>query len=136
VTGLQRAVVGLFEQLEQIANEHEELTDTDVREAMHLTLNCYFVWALDRSQFPRTFGMFSAEGDALVERALRQFLEIAEQSGELSRVPVGQVRLDILQADDIATKGGMQYDEFFGHRDTPLSPDPLPEYMFADGEYE
>lgn len=73
---LERAVAALLDSLDRISVDHEELTDTDVRESMHLALNWYFVWGNDRSRFPRTFGMFSAEGDLLVANAIRQFLRI------------------------------------------------------------
>jgi hypothetical protein len=132
---IERAVIALLEELKCISLEHEEVTDTDVRESMHLALSWYFVWGHDRSQFPRSFGMFSKEGDQLVMSAIRQFLDAAEMSGELSRISVGQARLDILQADSAITSDGMLYDEFIGHRDTPLPSEPLPEYMFADGDY-
>jgi hypothetical protein len=136
VTTLESAIVALLEQLERISLEHEEVTDTDVRESMHLALNWYFVWAQDRSRFPRSFGMFSPEGDVLIASAIRQFIEAAEKSGELSSIPVGQARLDVLQADSALTADGMRYDEFIGHRDIPLPTEPLPEHLFANGDYE
>jgi hypothetical protein len=80
--------------------------------------------------------MFSAVGDRLVADAIIEFLEAAERSGELSSIPVGQARLDVLQAHNAVTAEGKRYDEFIGHRDTPLPAEPLPEDMFTDGEYE
>jgi hypothetical protein len=136
VTNLQRTIVALLEQLERISHEHEEVTDTDVRELVHLTLTWYFVWAQNRSRFPRSFGMFSAEGDRLVAGAIGGFLDEAEQSGELVSIPVGQARLNALQAATSVTSDGMHYYELIGHRDTPLSAEPLPEHMFAVGDYE
>lgn len=133
MTNLERAVVALLEEPERISHEHEELTDTDVRESMHLALNWYFVWGQDRSRFPRSFGMFSAEGDMLVAGAVRQFLDAADESGELASIPVGQARLDVLQADTAVTADGTLYDEFIGHRDTPLPAEPLPQHMFQAG---
>ncbi|MBX3187352.1 MAG: hypothetical protein KF764_23605 [Labilithrix sp.] len=132
---LADAVVALLESLDRISVEHEELTDTDVRESMHLALNWYFVWGKDRSRFPRSFGMFSAEGDLLVANAIRHFLDAVEKLGELSGIPVGQARLDVLQAESAVTVGGKFYDEFIGYRDTPLPAEPLPEDMFGDGSY-
>ena len=132
---LERAVVALLEQLERISLQHEEVMDTDVRESMHLALNHYFVWDQDSSRFPRSFGMFSAEGDLLVASALRDFLEASGKSGELSHISVGQPRLDVLQADSAVTASGMLYDEFIGHRDTPLPAEPLPVRMFTNDDY-
>lgn len=136
MTNLERAVVTLFEQLERISSTHEEVTDTEVREAMHLTLSWYFVWGHERSRFPRSFGMFSAEGDQLVADALLAFLDAAERSAELSGIPLGQARLDVLQAGATAVPDGMLYDEFIGHRDTPLPAEALPERMFLATPYE
>ena len=48
---LKRALIEFFAELEQISGNHDELTDTDVREALHLTLNYYFVWGKPRSRF-------------------------------------------------------------------------------------
>ncbi len=135
MTKLENAVAGLLEQLERISKAHEELTDTDVRESMHLTLTNYFVWGQERARFPRSFGMFSADGDALVANALVEFLEAAEISGELAAISVGQQRLDVLQADGVSTASGMRYDEFVGHRETPLPAEPLPQHMFSGGDY-
>jgi hypothetical protein len=134
-TRLIEAIVGFFGDLERISRKHEEVTDTDVREALYLSLNYYFVWGKTCPRFPRSFGMFSAEGDRLVDKALRRFLEAARESEELAAVPVGQARLDLLQNSNIKTARGMQYDEFIGHGESPLAPDPLPEFFFLDGEY-
>ena len=136
MTNLKNAVVALLEELERISHEYEEVTDTDVRESMHLALTWYFVWAQERTRFPRSFGMFSAEGDRLVAEAILRFLKAAEKSGEMSSMPVGQARLEVLQADSAATANGMRYDEFIGHRDRPLPAEPLPEHMFIEGDYE
>lgn len=129
-------VVALLEELERVEADHEELTDTDVREAIHLVLNEYFVWGRDSYPFPRSFRMFSEVGDELVRVALRHFLKAALESDELPHLPVGQARLDVLQAATAETHAGRRYDEFLGHRDTPLVRKPLPEEMFLPGEYE
>lgn len=133
---LNKALAALFAELEQISSEHDELTDTDVREALHLTLNYYFVWGKPRPLFPRSFGMFSAEGDRLVGKAVRRFLDTIEEFNEVDAIPVGKMRLDFLQQADVRTPSGMQYDEFIGHRESPLAPDPLPDFLFRDGEYD
>lgn len=135
-TRLIEALAVLFGELERIASEHEEMTDTDVREALHLTLNYYFVWGKPRSRFPRSFGMFSAEGDRRIGKAIRKFLDMVDELDEVAAIPVGQARLDFLQQPDVRTASGMQYDEFIGYRETPLDPDPLPEFMFLEGEYD
>lgn len=62
--------------------------------------------------------------------------QATENAGERSRIPVDQTRVDVLQADSAVTAGGILYDEFIGHRDAPLPAEPLPEHMFAEGDYE
>jgi hypothetical protein len=132
---LERAVIDLLEDLQRISDDHEEATDTDVREAIHLVINMYFVWGHKRERFPRSFGMFSREGDLLIADAIWRFLDAAEKSDELASIPNGQARLDVLQAASAMTTDGRRYDEFIGHRGTPLRP-ALPEHMFADASYE
>jgi hypothetical protein len=131
-----QAVVSLLEELERISQAHEEVTDTDVRESLHLALNYYFVWGRKDTRMPRSFGMFSREGNVLVSDAVRRFLDAVGESEALSDIPCGQSRLDVLQAIGVRTVGGMMYDEFIGHRDSPLPPEPLPEQMFLESEYD
>ena len=135
-TRLIDALCRLFNELERISGEHEEVTDTDVREALHLTINYYFVWGKPRFRVPCNFGMFSAEGDRLVGKAVQEFLDAVGELDELAAIPVGQARLDLLQRADLSTAGGMQYDEFIGHRASPIEPEPLPELLFLEGDYD
>ena len=41
--------------------------------------------------------MFSAEGDRLVGKAARKFLDTFEEVNEADTIPVGKARLDFLQ---------------------------------------
>jgi hypothetical protein len=36
----------------------------------------------------------------------------------------------------IPRAGGCQFDEFIGYVDEPLPPDPLPEFLFEEGDYD
>ncbi len=128
-------IIDLFNELEQISIEHEELTDTDVRECLHLTLNYYFVWGRDRTLFPRTFRMFTRAADLQVAAVVRRFLDAVASSHHMAGAPMGQARLDLLQADTERTTGGLPYDVFIGHVGVVLPPEPLPEDMFEEPEY-
>jgi hypothetical protein len=86
---IREAVSGLLTAFDQISETHEEILDTDVREAMHHALNYYFVWGHDRSLKPRHYRMFTPDGNRLVAQAIERFLDSVEASGELSRVPPG-----------------------------------------------
>ena len=119
MASVDTAVVALLDTLERIADEHDELMDTDVREAVHATLTWYFVWGQPRTRFPCRFGMFSADGDRRVASALNRFLDAAERARDIARLSLGQARLDRLQSDAATTSSGASYDEFYGHVDVP-----------------
>jgi hypothetical protein len=127
-------LVALLDELESIAREHEELTDTDVREAIHVTLNLHFVWGHPHLRFPQRFGMFSEEADMRIAAALTKFLDGAQRIGLFEAISPGQERLDFLQSQDVVASGGMRFDELIGHRRTPLPPEPLPAALYKGSE--
>ena len=71
-----------------------------------------------------------------MSQAFCQFLDNVTRATDLSALPVGQHRLDRIQAGDARTASGMHYVVFLGHRDVPLPPEPLPEDLFEAGEYD
>lgn len=117
-------VRSLYTELGEIAKAHEELTDTEVREALHETLNYAFVWGKPLPQLPVSYGMFSAEGDAEIAAAVARFLEAALPAAEVTELTVGERRLAALQDETITTPAGEQFDLFIGHTEHPLPPDP------------
>lgn len=132
-TTLPSAVRALLERLDEISREHEEVTDTEVREAIHRALSWYFVWGRPRATLPRSYEMFSLDGDKRVARAVEEFLASAEAVS--AAIPLGQARLDHLQDADWTTTSGRSYVELVGHRDSPLPPEPLPARMFEESDY-
>ncbi len=125
-----------FTELERLSEEYEELTDTDVRENIHHTLNYFFIWNNQRDQLPCYYSMFSLEGDRAVAHTVEKFLTAADECAEIINTPLGQARLNLLQNRNLKTPKGEEYDLFIGHTDEPLPPEPLPEYMFHEGEYD
>lgn len=121
-------------ELEHIAEEHDELTDTDVRERLRDVINYYFVWGnpVDES-FPQKYAMFSAEGDALVAQATRNFVEQAQQAA--SDVAVGNARNDLLESAEVETEEGASFDEFIGSTDEAL-PEEEPASDDVYGDYD
>jgi hypothetical protein len=126
----------LFYELDRLANKYEELTDTDVREALHITLNYFFVWGKNLYQFPVSYGMFSVEGDQAIAQAVDRFLSSVKVYPDMNNVSVGKERLSLLQNEKIVTPGGRQYYEFIGHVDEPLPLESLPDYLFEEGDYD
>ncbi|AKU94641.1 hypothetical protein AKJ09_01305 [Labilithrix luteola] len=124
----------MFDELGTLADEYDEFTDTDVREAVHMTLTRHFVWGEREEPLPVSYGMRSAEGDALIRTNIEEFLRWTFE--EVSRIPPGKPRLMLLQDPDIQAANGMRYDELFGHRDEPLPNTPLAADMFALPQYD
>ncbi|MCP4437353.1 MAG: hypothetical protein GY810_00100 [Aureispira sp.] len=79
--------------------------------------------------------MFSLRGDQSIASVVNHFLSSVSILSELSEISIGQERLDLLQNEKIVTSAGHQYDEFIGHSDEPLMPDPLPEDLFKKANY-
>lgn len=120
--------------LENISVDHDELTDTDVRERLHEVLNWYFIWdnPLDE-KFPQKYAMFSAQGDAKVAYAVHHFIELAKVSAK--DVSPGQERNEILENFDIETDSGASYDMFLGSIDDVL-PAEIPSSDEIYGKYQ
>lgn len=125
-----------YRDLECLSDDFEGLTDTDVREDLGQTLGYYFVWGMARDRLPVTYSMWTREGDQAVARAVERFLAAADDCPEISSLPYGRRRLELLQDRSIITPRGARYDLFIGHRDKPLPPDPLPQIMFEEPDYE
>lgn len=133
---ISRSIEDLFCKLEAISEEHDELTDTDVRESLHFALSYYFVWGNYPDTMPKNYGMLSARGDEAVSKAVSAFLRKVMSNPELESIPVGKERLNLLQDVSIRTPKGCHYDDFIGHVDEPLPPEKPPEDMYEDGFYE
>lgn len=132
----REVIAELYAELERLSDEYKELTDTDVREALHLTLNYYFVWGKAQDRLPIAYEMWTREGDQAVAQAVKRFLTATDGCPEISSLPIGQLRLNLLQDRSIRTPRGEQYDLFIGHSDEPSPPDPLPPDMFEEPDYE
>ena len=132
----QQALQNFYDKLETLEKQYDELTDTDVREAIHLVLNRCFVWGHSCREWPVSFGMFSAVGDRDVSSAIKSFLSEPAIVELTSKATPGVDRLRFLQDSSIRTPEGRQYDEFLGHVDEPLPDIALPVVMFEPGEYD
>ena len=79
---LRTVILNFYNQLEEISQVHEELTDTDVREDLAETLHYYFVWGKPMDRLPSNYSMFSKEGDELISIAVNDFLKTAREIAE------------------------------------------------------
>jgi hypothetical protein len=133
--GMKEELERFLGELQEISEEHEETMDTDVREALHRTLNRFFVWGAPRDRLPIQYAMFSAEGDRRVAAAVEAFLIRALATSEARNASAGKERLDLLQDRRVRTHGGFEYDDFLGHVDNPLPDQPLPESWFEPQDH-
>jgi hypothetical protein len=69
----------LLNRLDTIAEEHEEVGDTDVRESMSITVFNGFLRPTSDFELPDSYAMFSEQGDQLVRQALAEFLSAARR---------------------------------------------------------
>ena len=128
-------VLEFYTELATLSELYEELTDTDVRESLHLTLNYCFVWGNTLEHYPMSYGMFSLAGDRELASATKRFLIKLTQIPEVADLPLGRERLAVLQNPSLVTASGYQYDDFIGHAEEPLSPTTLPDDLFEPGIY-
>jgi hypothetical protein len=134
---IKDAIRRLWSELERLEAEYEGLTDTDVREALAVVLNHYFVLGLSDSRgFPICYEMFTPEGDAAVARAVEEFLVAAGRCMDKSPIATGQARHDVLRDLRLTTNSGADCERYIGILEEPLAADPVWSGRFEPGDYE
>ena len=105
----------LLDRLDAIAAEqHGEVGDTAVREAMSGAVFDGFLRPISAFALPDRYAMFSEEGDLLVKRALAEFLPAANHSAADAGLSTFHERLSVLQDDDVRSAGGSYLDDYLG----------------------
>jgi hypothetical protein len=115
---MDKALRKLLGRLAHIAETHEEVYDSDVREAMRDAVFHGFVKRVPSFRMPATFETFSAEADQLIRDALVEYLN--EANSRADALGLGfRARYAAFQ-DEHVTFGPQQlnYGDFFGY--TPL----------------
>ena len=107
----------LMSRLERIAETHEEIYDTDVREQMSEAIFDGFIRPTSNFTLPNEFGMFSAEGNRLVKEAVAAYIPAANARAAALGLTSFRSRLDAFQNDNVQTESGQLPDEFFGWAD-------------------
>lgn len=111
---LQAILRRLLDRLDSIAEQHEEVGDTAVREAMSDAVFDGFLRPISAFALPDRYAMFSEEGDLLVKRALAEFLPAANQSAAEAGLSTFHERLSALQDGDVRSAGGSYFDDYLG----------------------
>lgn len=105
----------LLERLEAIAEDHEELYDSDVRQLMSNAIVDGFVRARNEHVIPDDFGMHSAQANAGVRSALDEFVFAANEKASELGIASFHGRLAVVQNGGVRTQQGNDYEDFFGH---------------------
>jgi hypothetical protein len=111
---MQAELLRLLERLEQIGEEHPDLFNSAVRQAMSNSLVDGFARLLPDFSLPVSFRMLSAEGNEKVRDALASFLKSARTLVVEEGLTTFHERLAAIQNGDVRTGGGNDYDEFLG----------------------
>jgi hypothetical protein len=114
---MQTILRRLLDQLDAIAEQHGEVGDTAVREAMSDAVFDGFLRPGSAFALPDRYAMFSEEGDRLVKRALAEFLPAANHSAAEAGLSTFHERLSALQDGDVRSAGGSYFDDYLGWAD-------------------
>ncbi|MCI4569030.1 hypothetical protein [Lysobacter sp. CFH 32150] len=116
---MKNALKKLIDDLDAVAVEHEEVSDTDVREQMYDAVHKSFIAPRPGFSLPESFGMFSDEGDRKVLIAIREFLAAPGLAAAAAALKTPEARLDAFQDIDVQSDAGNAYDWYFGYSDAP-----------------
>jgi hypothetical protein len=114
---MQAILHRLLDRLDAIAEQHGEVGDTAVREAISDAVFDGFLRPDSALALPDRYAMFSNEGDLLVKRALAEFLPAANHSAAEAGLSTFYERLSALQDVDVRSAGGSYYDDYLGWAD-------------------
>jgi hypothetical protein len=114
---MQAILRRLLDRLDAIAEQHGEVSDTAVRDAISDAVFDGFLRPVSAFVLPDRYPMFSDEGDLLVKRALAEFLQAANHSAAEAGLSTFHQRLSALQDVDVRSAGGSYYDDYLGWAD-------------------
>lgn len=124
---MKKALKALLDALDRVAEEHDEIYDTDVREQMAEAVMQGWVLQTEGWELQEDLGLFSDEGNGAVREVLAAFLESARQGQDAEDLDTPARRLFAFQDPAVKSADGSPYDEYFGHRDAledPYEPPP------------
>ena len=112
---MKKSLTSLLNTLDKVAEDFEEIFDTDVREQMREAIEKSLLDPVAGYVLPDTFGMFEPKGNARVKAALVKFLAAAKI--ESVGLKTHEARLRAFQAADVESSAGNDYDDYFGYDD-------------------
>jgi hypothetical protein len=116
---VKKALRQFLTALDAIFEKHEEVGDTAVREKMTDAINFGFIKLRRRFKLPKTFGMFSNEGNKLVHAAIEKFLAHSEVVAASKLLKTPEDRMIAFQDRDVKSVKGYTFFEYFGITNSP-----------------
>ena len=114
---MEQILLQLLKRLEAIGEEHKELYDSDVREAMDDAVFYGFIKPRPGYALPDAYAMFSADGNRLVREALEEYITAARALAPTVGVNTFHERLAAFQDLKVRTAHTNDYNDFFGWSD-------------------
>jgi hypothetical protein len=128
----RKRYLAFLNELSSLAREHDELTDTDVRERLHEVIHYHFVWAKPMSGFPKRFAMMSLAADRALAACVKRFVKDARRMADDDGIKVGAARHALLEDDTARTRRRETYDVFLGSSEKVLpARKPTPDSVYA-----
>jgi hypothetical protein len=115
---MKKSLKALLNAMDKIAEDYEEVLDTDVREQMRDAIEKSLLAPVAGYTLPEEFGMFAPKGNAKVKAALAKFIEAAKGEAAAARLKTRADRLRAFQDIDLKSRKGNTYDEYFGYDDS------------------
>jgi hypothetical protein len=104
----------LLENLEQLADDHGEVYDTDVRERMWAVVNQILIKQSAPVDVPDDLGMFTPEANQRLKQILQFNLQRLREVFEIFGLDTEQKRLASFFNQRLQTERGHHVDDFFG----------------------
>ena len=114
---MQANIRRLLDRLDAVAEQHGEVSDTAVRDAISEAVFDGFLRPSSGFALPDRYAMFSEEGDLLVKRALAEFLPAANHRAAEAGLSTFHGRLSALQDGDDRSADGSYFDDYLGWAD-------------------
>lgn len=111
---MQSLLRNLLNRLDTIAEDHEEIGDTDVREAMLDAVFDGFVRPVTDYLPPADYGMSSDGANRAIHEALAWFISAANSRAEVLGLSSFNPRLAAFQDEEVRSDRGSYFDDYFG----------------------
>jgi hypothetical protein len=111
---MEELLLELLNTLEEVGQSHEEIADTESREAMRRAVFKGFLKPEPSFSLPTDFGLDDDNANHVVGQALGKYIQAANaKATELGLDFHGRLRA--FQNPNVQTSSGTTYDEFFGY---------------------